>query len=100
MFVVNEVLYKMTFDQSPKLKTEGGENWVAQLKTEWQNDEFSGGLDKKWASLLAMGPILFKTYEKMHWVRSIAMMSVRTTILTSENTESPLIINLLPPGGL
>ena len=39
--------------------------------------------DRKWAILLAMGLMSFSTGEKMPGVRSLAMISVRTTILTS-----------------
>ena len=55
-----------------------------KLKTEGQNDDFSGGPreDNKWAGLLAMGSMSFKRGEKIPGVGSIAMILVRTTILT------------------
>ena len=45
---------------------------------------FQGGHieDKESASFLAIGPMSFTTHEIMPGVRSIAMISVRTTILT------------------
>ena len=39
--------------------------------------------DKNWASMLAMRQMSFKTGEEMPGVKSIAKISVKTTVLTS-----------------
>ena len=73
MFLVHKFLNKMTL-KTPKVKTEGGVMFlIAKLRFFRVHLE-----DKKWACLLAMCPMSFKTGEKMPGVRSVAMISVRT----------------------